>query len=109
MVWEEAAFEAEAGAILARWLEILENADLEEVEAELSNGILTIETARGVFVVNKHAPLKQLWLSSPLSGAHHYNYDSVAKLWRNTRSDDDLQKTLQVELRQITGSTELAL
>ena len=38
-------------------------------DADLQAGVLTIEGARGTWLLNKHAPTRQIWLSSPLSGA----------------------------------------
>ena len=36
--------------------------------------MLTVEGAEGTWVINKHAPTRQIWLSSPQSGARHYAY-----------------------------------
>lgn len=44
------------------------------LDAELSGGVLTIEIPAGKqFVVSKHAPSRQLWLSSPISGGLHFS------------------------------------
>jgi frataxin len=44
-------------------------------EVNLNGGVLTLELNNGsVFVINKHEPTQELWLSSPLSGAHHFKY-----------------------------------
>ena len=50
------------------------------------------------FLLNKHAPLKQLWYSSPVSGAHHYQAKGTA--WVSTRDGSDLEQRLQAELAQ---------
>jgi len=42
-------------------------------DLELQGGILTIRTDRErTFVVSKHAPSRQIWLASPLSGGLHF-------------------------------------
>lgn len=46
---------------------------LDALEVEYGQGILTVETSAGkTFVVSKHAPSKQLWLASPVSGGLHF-------------------------------------
>jgi frataxin len=42
-------------------------------DVDCSAGVLTIDTKNGTFIINKQAPKLQLWLSSPISGAHHYD------------------------------------
>jgi frataxin len=67
--------------------------------------VLTVEVeGTGVFVLNKHAPLRQLWLSSPVSGASHYTHDAATGAWRSTRGGDDLATTLEAELEDAAGS-----
>jgi frataxin len=44
-----------------------------------------------------------LWLSSPVSGASHYDYDAAAAAWRSTRGGDDLATTFGAELEEAAG------
>jgi len=67
-------------------------------DAELQGGILTVEGDAGTWVVNKHAPTRQIWLSSPKSGARHYAFEAGQGLWRDTRGGSDLLTTLSDEL-----------
>src|SRR5215472_18801296 len=67
-------------------------------DAELQGGVLTLEGDDGTWVVNKHAPTQQIWLSSPKSGARHYAFESSSGLWRDTRGGADLLATLASEL-----------
>jgi frataxin len=72
---DETDFHRRADATLAAILDQLEPryeaGALEELE--LQGGILTIRTDAGrSFVVSKHAPSRQLWLASPLSGGLHF-------------------------------------
>ena len=48
-------------------------------------GILTVEGDDGTWIVNKHAPTRQIWLSSPKSGARHYAFDAGSGQWRDTQ------------------------
>jgi len=56
------------------------------------------------FIVNKNAPLRQIWLSSPKSGAWHFEWDSDDESWRSTRGARvDLADLLADELESVTG------
>lgn len=88
------AFETLADSLLAT----LEEALGDHVDAELQGGILTVEGGEGTWIVNKHAPTQQIWLSSPLSGARHYAYDAGLGQWQDTRGGADLLTVLGDEL-----------
>ena len=93
-----------AEALLRRLAEAVEAAEAEGVDVELQGAVLNIEVEGqegrrgGTFVVSKHAPTRQIWLSSPISGASHYAYDGQA--WRSTRDDAELLPRLAAELGQ---------
>lgn len=64
-----------ADDMLERIADIIDDALGEEIDAELHGGVLTLSIeAGGQYVLNKNAPMKQLWLSSPASGAWHFDY-----------------------------------
>lgn len=90
----DSAFETLADSLLAT----LEEALGDHVDAELQGGILTVETDAGTWIINKHAPTKQIWLSSPRSGAKHYAFDVGSGQWRDTRGGDELLAVLAAEL-----------
>ena len=96
-------FENLADQILAR-LELQLADQLEDADVELRGGILTIELADGrQYVINKHAPNRQIWLSSPVSGATHFAHDAGSGAWRSTRGDAILHDLLAAELSAATG------
>jgi frataxin len=88
----EQAFETLADSLLETLEEGLGD------DAELQGGVLTVEADAGTWVVNKHAPTRQIWLSSPKSGARHYAFEAGQGLWRDTRGGADLLTTLSDEL-----------
>ena len=88
----ETAFETLADSLL----EALESGLGDD--AELQGGVLTLDADEGTWVINKHAPTRQVWLSSPKSGALHYAFDTASGLWRDTRGGADLLSTLSGEL-----------
>lgn len=101
---DEHAFEGLASATLARLAERIEDAIGDDADVELRAGILTIELPDGAqFVVNKHGPNRQIWLSSPVSGASHYGWDGAS--WRSTRGPQLLETTLAAELAGLTGAS----
>ena len=87
-------FESLADSLLAA----LEEGIGDHTDAELQGGVLTVEGDDGIWLVNKHAPTQQIWLSSPRSGARHYAFDGVSGQWRDTRGGGDLLATLSAEL-----------
>lgn len=90
----DSAFETLADSLLAT----LEEALGDHVDAELQGGILTVEGDAGTWIVNKHAPTRQIWLSSPVSGARHYAFDAATGRWQDTRGGGDLLERLRSEL-----------
>ena len=90
----DSAYETLADSLLAT----LEEALGDHVDAELQGGILTVEGDDGTWIVNKHVPTRQIWLSSPKSGARHYAFHAGSGQWRDTRGGDELLAVLGAEL-----------
>ena len=90
----DSSFESLANSLL----EALEEGLGTVADAELQGGVLTVEGDGGTWVINKHAPTRQIWLSSPKSGARHYTFDQGSGLWRDTRGPGDLMTILAGEL-----------
>ena len=90
----EQEFEALAAKTLAKLAEAMEDGG---ADVELAGGVLTLTTDDGrTFLINKHAPLKQLWYSSPLSGAHHFEPKGAD--WVSTRDGSHFFAKLAAEL-----------
>ncbi len=74
---------------LARVTSDLENlaerieAARDDAEVDLESGILTVIAPGGTYVLNRHLPNREIWLSSPQSGAWHFAFQDGA--WRSTR------------------------
>lgn len=89
-----AEFEARAQRALRALVDGLDAAGL---DVELVDGVVTIETEDGgQYVVNRHGPNRQLWLSSPVSGAWHFDWRDGG--WRSTRGGQALDALLGGEL-----------
>ena len=53
-----------------------------DIDYDSAGGILTLEFADGSqIIVNKQAPLKQIWVAAR-SGGFHFDYDIEAACWR---------------------------
>lgn len=67
----------------------------------LEGGILTIKTETGrTFILSKHAPSRQLWLASPISGGLHFRFVEGEQCWAlpdDTRLYDLLRRELAGE------------
>jgi frataxin len=104
MALDDSSFARLADGMLDRLLAGIEDA-CPDADVELEGGILTVELpGGGEYVLNKHAPLKQLWLSSPISGAWHFAYDEAKAEWRSTRGPETLARVLAGELSAATGA-----
>lgn len=76
----ESEFHILADATLEQLLGALEPADASgALEVEDTPGVLTITLNNGKqYVVSKHTPSRQIWLSSPISGGLHFSYRDTA-------------------------------
>eukprot|EP00386_Alphamonas_edax_P000858 GDKI01002623.1.p1 GENE.GDKI01002623.1~~GDKI01002623.1.p1 ORF type:complete len:178 (+),score=13.16 GDKI01002623.1:58-591(+) len=82
----------------------LEGVELDCVEElELREGVLTIDLgSHGTFVLNKHFISKQIWYSSPVSGAQYFNSSSEPR-WMSDTLGKDLFTVLSAEMKQACG------
>ena len=73
------------------------------VELDLNDGVLRAAWPDGtVYLINRHLPLRQIWLSSPKSGAWHFAPDNRCN-WLSTRGDKiPLAELLNRELEPAT-------
>jgi frataxin len=53
-------------------------------------------------VINKHGPNREIWLSSPKSGAWHFTR-ADGGAWRSTRGVEELAALLAAELAAASG------
>jgi frataxin len=73
-----------------------------DVELDGDDHYLELSLPSGqIFLLNFHEPTQQIWLSSPVSGAHHYAF--VNEAWRSTRASETLLSRLSTELTQQLG------
>jgi iron donor protein CyaY len=56
-----------------------------DLDASLRNNVLEIKTGTGVYIVNRQPFKRELWVSSPRSGPHHFRY--VNGEWRDRNKE----------------------
>lgn len=102
---DASTFETKATETLDYLMDSIENALGDQLDIDLEGGILNIELdVGGVYIINKHAPNKQIWMSSPVSGASHFDLNDNGE-WVSTRGEGRLFDILTDELKAKTGVT----
>lgn len=82
----ESTFDRLAEATLARLVEAL--GALEELDVDLSQGVLTVKFEDGRrYVINSHRAARQIWMAADAS-AWHFDWDGAR--WLSTRSKEEL-------------------
>ena len=69
------------------------------------SGVLSIQLKNvGTYIINRQAPNKQIWLSSPVSGPFHYDMvctDDGSVQWLGTKDKHDLAQKLAQEFKHL--------
>ena len=69
-----------------------------EVDYEDENLRIDSLEGKGTFIVSIHTPTSQIWLSSPVSGAHHFESRSPESIeWISTRDENINLKQLIIK------------
>jgi frataxin len=98
MSLDESRFSTLAGETLEHIAEIIDDVLGDEIDVDIQRGIVTLELpGGGQYILNQHAPNREIWLSSPVSGAAHFAYDEGR--WVSTREPRVvLEEVLAAEL-----------
>jgi CyaY protein len=66
-----------------------------DIDYDNAGGILTLEFENGSqIIVNKQAPLCQIWVAAR-SGGYHFDYDDDAECWRLQGGGEELFSCLE--------------
>ena len=95
---DEAEFNRVADGVINYLAEGVDDILGDTIDVDIQGGILILELAdRRQYVINKHGPNQEIWLSSPISGAAHFKL--VGDQWRSTRNSEiELKSVLEQEL-----------
>ncbi|MFL2649987.1 MAG: frataxin domain-containing protein [Alphaproteobacteria bacterium] len=94
-------FKIEAKKILDELFSFIEK-DFDNFDVDYEDENLVIQTLdeKRTFILSIHDPSSQIWLSSPITGAHHFEKDKSSLNWISTRDKNIiLHKLLQSELK----------
>ena len=96
-------FKIEAIKILDELFSFVENEfDNFDVDYEDENLVIQTLDEKKIFIISIHQPSSQIWLSSPVSGAHHFEKDNNSLNWKSTRDQNIiLHKLLKSELKVV--------
>ena len=98
MILDEAEFHKAADLVLNHLGDVIDDQLGDRIDVEMQSGILTLDLEKGgQYVINKHGPNKEIWLSSPISGAAHFKF-SGGKWFSTRKSDIELLALLSQEL-----------
>lgn len=88
---EEKDFDKRADQALSQLVDQI--GALDDVEADLSQGVLTVKFEDGKrYVINSHRAARQIWMAAD-SSAWHFDYQ--AGRWISTKSKDELWGLLE--------------
>lgn len=87
-------YKEKALQLLVRLQDLFDEKGLED---SFLNGLeLIVKSPSGTYQINYHGVTDQIWLSSPLTGAHHFEYKNDT--WISTRSKQSLNEILFSEI-----------
>lgn len=92
-------FDYKVKLVIEELIDKIEQQDVNfEVELEYASEVLTIDVDGRIFVVNKHAPLQEIWLASPISGPYHFK--EINDTWKDSKGNL-LKNVLSEELSEL--------
>lgn len=96
---DESTFQELSDILLQSLCDAVEICDEEQsLEIDYIEDVVTITTPDGDYVINKHEPTKQIWISSPYSGSNKFAFDEDEDEWMPVnRSGRNLRDFLSVE------------
>ena len=104
MSLDESRFTALADEVLEHLCDTVDDVLGDQIDADLHAGILTLSlSGGGQYIINKHTPNREIWMSSPVGGATHFAH--VDGRWVSTRDSAlVLHEVLAAELKARTGT-----
>ncbi|KAK1309365.1 hypothetical protein QJS10_CPA09g01368 [Acorus calamus] len=88
--------------LLEKFEEYGDDIQLDGFDIDYGNQVLTLKLGDlGTYVINKQAPNRQIWLSSPVSGPSRFDWDRTSKAWIYRRSKANLLRLLEEEVAKL--------
>jgi CyaY protein len=70
--------------------------DFSQFDFDQESEKITVYTPKGILLINWHGVAKEIWVSSPVSGAHHFFFHEG--IWVNTRTKTKFKEQIKEEL-----------
>ena len=100
---DEREFRKRTDAIYKAVIERLDTEDPDDIEAEMSAGVVKIRLKSGkIFVLNHQAPLREVWYAAG-DRAWHFQYEASTAKWVDPRNFDELAATLSATITRAAG------
>lgn len=100
---DELQFRQRADALYRAVLARLDAEDPDEIEAELSAGVVRIRSRGGkVYILNHQAPLREIWYAAG-DRAWHFGWDGAR--WVDGRNGDELAGVLGATVSAAAGKS----
>lgn len=97
-------FDHQAKTCLKDLYERIDHALGDRVDCDLVDASLTLTFEDGrQMLIHIHRQNKEIWFSSPQSGATHFHYDQVVLAWVSKKGAMLLQDQVDDDLFQLTG------
>ncbi|CAM0883311.1 unnamed protein product [Alopecurus aequalis] len=91
--------------LLEKLEEYGDSQQMEGFDIDYGNQVLTLRLGDlGTYVVNKQAPNRQIWLSSPVSGPARFDWDAATHSWVYRRTGVNLMRLLEGEIGDLCGT-----
>src|SRR5262249_24613801 len=101
---DDASFDRVARDELHQLEDAFSDIDPDEVEVSTSDGVLRLDLRDGTrIVINSHRAARQIWMAA-ISSAWHFD-PAADRVWRASRTGDELRPTLARLLRERIGLT----
>ncbi|OEL27499.1 Frataxin, mitochondrial [Dichanthelium oligosanthes] len=91
--------------LLEKLEEYGDSIQMDGFDIDYGNQVLTLRLGDlGTYVVNKQAPNRQIWLSSPVSGPARFDWDTSSDGWIYKRTGANLLQLLEKEIGELCGT-----
>ena len=100
-VMDEREFDKVADIALRSLMDTL--SELDDVEADLQLGVLSVEFPDGTkYVINSHRAARQVWMAAERS-AWHFDWNPAKKAWIAPKNGDELFSTVEAVVGKKLG------
>ena len=84
---------------LGMLIQVLDELESDELEAELENDIITLELGEDTtYVINSHRAARQVWMAAERT-AWHFDWDAEKSQWIAKKNGDELWGAVRASLK----------